>query len=140
MIKLNCGISRKVGEPNYGSRGASVNVELELESSAVQDSQLLHQKIRGLFAVAKAAVDQELGLTATSTASQEQNCGAGNASDGGRPATEPQLRAIVAICRQHGLDAESWVREKCGRLPRELTLVEASRLIDELKRISPSSQ
>ena len=32
MIKLNAGFSRKVGEPNYGSRGASVNVELELEN------------------------------------------------------------------------------------------------------------
>ncbi len=25
MIKLNAGFSRKVGEPNYGSRGATVN-------------------------------------------------------------------------------------------------------------------
>ena len=31
MIKLNCGFSRKVGEANYGSRGASVNLELEIE-------------------------------------------------------------------------------------------------------------
>ncbi len=36
MIKLNAGFSRKVGEPNYGSRGASVNVELELESDIHQ--------------------------------------------------------------------------------------------------------
>jgi hypothetical protein len=62
MIKLNCGISRKVGEPNYGSRGASVNVELELESSAAQDADALHEKIRRLFAVAKASVDEEMGL------------------------------------------------------------------------------
>ena len=35
MIKLNAGFSRKVGEANYSSRGASVNLELELESSMI---------------------------------------------------------------------------------------------------------
>ena len=34
-LKLNVGLNRKVGEQNYGSRGASVNVEMELESSLV---------------------------------------------------------------------------------------------------------
>ena len=34
-LKLNVGLSRKVGEANYGSRGASVNLELELESGLV---------------------------------------------------------------------------------------------------------
>jgi len=76
MIKLNAGISRKVGEPNFGSRGASVNVELELESSAAQNTDVLHQKIRGLFAIAKSAVDEELGLAAHRTAP-------------GQPATAP---------------------------------------------------
>ena len=31
MLKLDAGFSRKVGEPNCGSRGASVNTELEVE-------------------------------------------------------------------------------------------------------------
>ena len=38
-LKLNIGLSRKVGEPNYSSRGASVNVELELESGLVGEPQ-----------------------------------------------------------------------------------------------------
>jgi len=46
MLKLNAGFSRKVGEPNYGSRGASVNVELEVESSLVGEANALMNGIR----------------------------------------------------------------------------------------------
>ena len=38
MLKLNIGLSRKVGEANFGSRGASVNLELEVESGLVRDA------------------------------------------------------------------------------------------------------
>ena len=60
MIKLNAGFSRKVGEPSYGSRGASVNLELELESSVIDSPDRMHDKIRSLFAMARKAVDEEL--------------------------------------------------------------------------------
>ncbi len=49
MLKLNAGFSRKVGEPNYGSRGASVNVELELESGLIGDPDALMARIHNLF-------------------------------------------------------------------------------------------
>ena len=32
-LKLNVGVSRKVGLPDYGSVGASCNVEVELDST-----------------------------------------------------------------------------------------------------------
>ena len=60
MLKLNAGFNRKIGEPNYGSRGASVNVELELESSLIDDPQALMGRVRNLFDLARRAVDDEL--------------------------------------------------------------------------------
>jgi len=53
MIKLNAGFSRKVGEPNYGSRCASVNVELELESGLINDPDALMARIHKLFEIVR---------------------------------------------------------------------------------------
>jgi hypothetical protein len=59
-LKLNVGLSRKVGEPNYGSRGATVNLELEVDSTLAAEPVRLQERIRELFALAKASVDEEL--------------------------------------------------------------------------------
>ena len=64
MLKLNVGFTKKVGEANYGSRGAAVNLELELDSSLVGDADRLKERIRQLFGLAKASVDEELAAGA----------------------------------------------------------------------------
>ena len=61
MLHLNIGFSRKVGEANYGSRGASVNLEIEVESGLVRDPDKLQDKIDYLFGLAKSSVDAQLG-------------------------------------------------------------------------------
>ena len=58
--KLNIGLSRKIGEENYGSRGASVNLEVELDSGMISDSQLLRDRMRSLYAMARQSVEEEL--------------------------------------------------------------------------------
>ncbi len=134
MIKLNAGVSRKVGEPNYGSREASVNVELELESSVVNDTEALYEKIRRLFALAKTSVDEELGISA----SLPGNGGAPDrtAPNGeSRPATEKQKHAIAAICSEKGIDGDQEAMGLFGRSVSRLTLPEASQLIDRLKEL-----
>jgi hypothetical protein len=131
MIKLNAGISRKIGEPNYGSRGASVNVELELESAVVNDTDALHEKIRRLFALAKKSVDEELGIST----SAPTNGGGSNVRSNGetRPATDKQKHAIAAICSDNGFDGDQEAMHLFDRPVNQLTLPEASQLIDRLK-------
>ena len=58
MLKLNVGFNRKSGEANYGSRGASVNLELELDSGLAADPERLKERIRFLFGLAKASVEE----------------------------------------------------------------------------------
>ena len=59
-LKLNVGLSRKVGEANYGSRGASVNVEMELESSLVGEPAKLQERIRQIFGIVRTSLAEEL--------------------------------------------------------------------------------
>ena len=74
-MKLNVGLSRKVGEPNYGSRGASVNLELEIDSTLAADPDRLQDRIRELFCLARASIDEELqaGTSQSPTNAQRLN-------------------------------------------------------------------
>ena len=142
MLKLNAGFSRKVGEPNYGSRGASVNVELEVESNLVSDPDGLMGRIRSLFALAKRAVDAELQNGQADTAKNTEAGPSSRSPRNNRPAdgetiryaTASQVRAIRAICNRQGVDPRQLANDRfrVNDLD-ELTLREASSLIDELK-------
>ena len=60
-MKLNVGVSRKVGLPNYGSVGASCNLELELDATLLErDLNAFHTQIRGAYMAAHQAVHDEL--------------------------------------------------------------------------------
>ena len=74
-MKLNVGLSRKVGEPNYGSRGASVNLELEIDSTLAAEPDRLQDRIRELFCLARASIDEELqsGTSQSPTNAQRLN-------------------------------------------------------------------
>lgn len=147
MLKLNVGFTKKVGEANYGSRGAAVNVELELDSGLVGDAERLKERIRQLFGLAKASVDEELvvgavqpALNGDSEADQNGNGRSASSSnynrrrDGTRMATASQVRALNAIADRRKLDLPGLLVERFQIYdPSVLTITEASSLIDELK-------
>ena len=74
-LKTNVGVSRKIADNNYGSRGASVNLEVELDSSLIQEPERFHDRIRQVFRLAQQAIDEELARQqqASGTASQATN-------------------------------------------------------------------
>jgi hypothetical protein len=147
-LKLNVGLSRKVGEANYGSRGASINVEMELDSTLISEPVKLRERIRQLFGLVRTSLAEELNGGGHASSPQNGKDGDGNQRANGnnvpdagqrppapRPATSSQVKALYAITRSQGLDLKSVLqgRFRVGR-PDDLTIKEASALIDELKK------
>jgi hypothetical protein len=59
--KLNVGLSKKIGQPDYRSLGASCNVEVELDGSLLQtDLDGFHDRVSRAFAACRQAVSDEL--------------------------------------------------------------------------------
>lgn len=156
-LKLNVGLSKKVGQPDYGSLGASCHVEVELDSTLIQhDLDGFQRHVRNAFIACRQAVQDELARhNAAGTnghGSPGQNVqaehsanghhdgnGHGNGHGNGRrrtprKATSSQVRAIYAIADRQRLDVGQIVQERFQVAQAEdLSIAEASDLIDSLK-------
>ena len=155
-LRTNIGVSRKVADNNYGSRGATVNLEVELDSSLIQEPERLQERIRQVFRLAQQSVDEELarqttgnngsnGHTAATNGNGNGNGGQNGNSNGhtaprrsnARKATASQARALHAIADRQGLDLAAELQRRFGvASPEDLSITEASQTIDELKSLT----
>ena len=156
MLKLNAGLSRKVGQPDYGSRGAMVNVEIELPADVLKDPDRLRKQVRGCFETLRAAVDQELGVTPGTHGGDDpqeerwrptgdvrrDDAANGHARNGdgytangrgGLPCTEKQVRALHAFSRRAGVELAAELRRLGVTTAEELSRRQASEAIDRFK-------
>src|SRR5262245_52365086 len=93
---VNVSASKKVGGPEFSSRGAGVSFQAELDAGVVADLSKLRAKIRELFDVARTAVCKELNRNGAPVPPPNAN---GVAQDSmpvpghtPRPASEKQAR------------------------------------------------
>jgi len=162
-LKTNIGVSRKVADNNYGSRGANVNLEVELDSTLINEPERFHDRIRQVFRLAQQAIDDELtrqqadGTPSHTTngaanGHAQQNGSTGHATNGngnghatnanGRTAAtmlEKQLTYARQLAKQiDGLGVrrlENLAEMMFGKPMVALTTLDGSGLIDSLKGI-----
>jgi hypothetical protein len=123
-------------------------VQVELDSALLEhDLESFHERARAAYVACHQAVHDELARLQQNaspraeprdapTAGPDCNSPANRNGHGRsrKPATANQVRAIAALARRHGLDLSDWLRAGYGvDRAEDLSLSEASRLIDELK-------
>ncbi|MCY2936634.1 MAG: hypothetical protein NT172_21035 [Planctomycetota bacterium] len=144
-MKISVGLQKKVGQPNFGSLGASCHVEFEIDPSLVENNiDGFHNKVNGAFLACRQAVNAQLrqqgsGAVEAATAIQKQlparQPDRRPESQRGGTVTPNQLKAIYGLARRHRLDPQKLVHERFDRyVPEDLTIREASELLDELKQ------
>ena len=156
-LKLNVGLCKKVGQPDYGSLGASCNVELELDASLLQsDLNGFHNRVERAFAACRQAVNDELarqqngnGEAKSAPAGRTAVVGRVGANGNGEPrsrtgnsahrATAKQLdyaQQLAGKIRGLGIRRLDQLTQKMFNKPvADLSGFDASNLIDTLKSI-----
>ena len=150
--KVTVGLQQKIGQANFGSIGASCSIEVHLDDDEAVRPEVVTSHVRQAFAQCRDCIAKELSLheaiplgdlprrerpAAEQKHTPERNTSSARAP---RTATEAQIRAIRAIASKAGLSLASELEQGFGvRSPNQLTIAQASQLIDSLKQgLTPS--
>ncbi len=137
MIRLNVGLSRKIGQANYGSKGGSVNLEVEV---ADLDHTKLRESIHKLFTLAKQSLEDELGqdgvdvqdkpVVQVSVKPEGQTLQEAVVNNT-KQATAKQLGFLQSLAKTQRRNLEQECEKAYQTFPERLTSKQASTLIEK---------
>ncbi len=141
-LKIIVSICRKLGQPNYGSLGASCTAEAELPNASLDDSEAIQQAAKdGFFACEQAVNDQLTGRQASGRDDRPAAATAGPKNGNGagwRQASEKQMTYVRQLATR--IDAlgvrklETLSQKMFGTPLAGLSSFDASKMIDVLKQ------
>jgi hypothetical protein len=148
-LSINVGLSRKASK-DYQSTGVSINVTAELDQSLLARPDELQQEVANLYAQAEQALDRQAGRPELQPAPPARRPYPNNRANGngngysnrpngnGGGITDSQRRAILAIARRADADPVYEASRIFEASLGELTVRQASKLIDHLKALAPA--
>ena len=116
-IKVNVGLAKKIGQPDYGSLGATCNVEFELDGGFDNgSSEHFHDAVRRAYGACRQAVEAEIEANRSATVgnrgggqqavpSNRVGNHANNGSGNVRNATSSQIRPYTQLPTETGSTA-----------------------------------
>ena len=154
-MKIDVGVCKKIGLPDYGSAGSHCNITLEADISVLNDPDEFQRRVRHAYGLCRQAVENELSSCKSSEHRERVN-GNGAAAPSAVQramlakldasarnentrylASEKQLKFIGQLCRGiKGLDnrrLDAYCQEEFGKSSKQLSAQDASKLIDMLK-------
>lgn len=164
-VKVNVGLTKKVGLPQYGSAGASCNLEFELDTGQILENRDGFQRhLENAYGACRQAVQAELNrqlpVEPPAIAKPEPDLEPSGSMDSSAPATttpatlgivraspiasQKQINFIHALA--HGIAGltprrlEILSATTCGKRLAHLTAADASKFIDTLKDIQAGNQ
>ena len=134
-LTLNVGFSKKIGQADYGSLGASCNVAVELDANLLTtDLDKFHAHVRNAFNACRQAVNDELAGQHGGAPNGSNGNGRSPRRDNTRRATASQCRALNSIADRQRIDLVALLKQRFNiQTANDLSITEASALIDELK-------
>jgi hypothetical protein len=137
-LRVNVGLSKKVGDDNFGSRGASVNLELELDGNLANEPGKLQDRIRQLFGLVRTSLAEELnGPSNDHTSAPPPNGSQPKPPANFRQATQSQVKALHAIAKERRFNLAALLDERFQvNRPDDLSIKQASDLISSLKAMA----
>ena len=155
-IKINVGVNKKIGLPDYGSAGSHCNIEIEADNSILDNAEQFLQRVKDAYEVARQSVEEELahhrpGNATSNATSQSRSTGQSDKepasrqeyrsntnSTGNTYTLSPKQQQFIASLVKgiKGLDwrtLDKYCDSKWGKTCSQLSSKEASTLIEDLK-------
>lgn len=143
MLRISANLAKRVPIPGVEYSSQQFSCGLEVEAAANETPEAIRDRIRRVFELLRQEVDQQVRSASGQTPSGDNGNGNSDrrnsrprtSNGNGRrvPATKAQAKALYAICKDRGLDLDEALATYRVTDASELSVKEASQLIDHLK-------